>query len=170
MGPLASVALVPALLAGLITLLVIAAAEDARRRVIPNAVTGAIAALFVPFALLAPEAPDGIEALPIGGLAFLTGWALFARGLVGGGDVKLLAAVALWAGAEQILPFLLVTSLAGGALAILTLLWRQWGLLICTGLGSLGLDRFAPTTDPETLPYGLAIAGGGLMVAFRLAT
>jgi prepilin peptidase CpaA len=159
-----------ALLAALVVLLVLAAVEDVRRRRIPNLVTGAIAALFLPYLLLAPDAPDGLSALLVGGLALLAGWALFARGLVGGGDVKLVAAVALWAGAEQVLPFLLVTSLAGGALAVLTLLWRQWGLLICSSLGGLGLGRLSPADEPETLPYGLAIAAGGLVVAHRLAT
>jgi prepilin peptidase CpaA len=164
------------LLAGFVTLLLLAAVEDVRRRRLPNLVTGALAALFLPYALSAPDGPDVSAALALGGLTFLAGWALFARGLVGGGDVKLMAAVALWAGTEQILSFLLVTSLAGGALALLTLVWRQWGLLICASLGGLGLGRLAPAhahapaQGPETLPYGLAIAAGGLVVAHGLAT
>ena len=43
---------------------------------------------------------------------FVIGLALFARKLIGGGDVKLIAAVSLWAGLEHFVWFVLVTSLA----------------------------------------------------------
>ena len=44
---------------------------------------------------------------------------LFARGWLGGGDVKLLSAATLWAGAPQTLGLLVVTGILGGALALI---------------------------------------------------
>lgn len=158
------------LLALFVGLLLLAAIEDVRRRRIPNVVSAGIALLFLPYALLAPASPALVDALALALLAFLFGWALFARGLLGGGDVKLIAAVILWAGPNLVLPFLLVTSLAGGGLALATLFWRQFGPLLAAGLGTFGENRLASAGAPETLPYGLAIAAGGLLVAFELAT
>ena len=49
---------------------------------------------------------------------FLAGAVAFRFRLLGGGDVKLLAAGALWLGAAALGPFLLATALAGGVLAL----------------------------------------------------
>src|SRR3546814_1397676 len=45
----------------------------------------------------------------------------FARGWFGGGDVKMLAAVSLWAGPAHLSLLLLVTALAGGLLSLIIL-------------------------------------------------
>ena len=73
---------------------------------------------------------------------------LFRFGLVGGGDVKLLAAGALWIGAGAAWPFLAGTALAGGALALGFVLWL--------GFARRGAAR-------PSLPYGVAIAAGGVI-------
>jgi Flp pilus assembly protein protease CpaA len=115
---------------------------------------------------------------------FLVGLALFARQLIGGGDVKLLAAVSLWAGPEHFVLFLLLTTLMGGALGLLTLWDQRWGGAIGTHLAALGLaatgtPRAALPEAPSplaphapdlaaTLPYGIAIAAGGVAVAIQL--
>ena len=75
-----------------------------------------------------------------------------ASALLGGGDVKLLAAGALWLGAAALGPFLLATVLAGGVLAVAFLL---------AGL----LRRRAAGAAAASLPYGIAIAAGGILVS-----
>jgi prepilin peptidase CpaA len=67
---------------------------------------------------------------------------------MGGGDVKLLASTSVWAGPALVFPLLMVTALAGGLVAVGVLAARR---------------RRSP------LPYGVAIAAGGLVVAQRLA-
>jgi prepilin peptidase CpaA len=93
---------------------------------------------------------------------FAIGAAGFAAGILGGGDVKLLAAASLFAGPGHIVDFLVVTSLVGGAL----------GLALLAGVP---IGPSAPATDGTVrarlhagLPYGPAIAGGGLWVAAAL--
>ena len=49
---------------------------------------------------------------------FLAGAVLFARGWLGGGDVKLLSAATLWAGAPQTFGLLAATGVLGGVLAL----------------------------------------------------
>ena len=84
----------------------------------------------------------------------------FARGWIGGGDAKLFAAVALWLGWSALLPFLAVTALAGGGLALSLLVMRSgWFRPVTIGFrGWIG--RLA--TPGENVPYGVAIAIGAL--------
>src|SRR3546814_13737123 len=87
-------------------------------------------------------------------------------GVVGGGDLKLMTAVSLWAGLDALPQLLLWTALAGGAFAL--------GLIVLRRLlgGLLVVQPFAETvTLPrlllpgEEIPYSVAIAIGGILVA-----
>lgn len=87
-------------------------------------------------------------------LVLAVGFTLFAWNLFGGGDVKLLAALAFWTGFSDLPRLLLVTTLAGGALALGILVWRR--LRLATG-----------ETIDQRLPYGIAIAAGGIDFCIR---
>ena len=123
---------------------------DWRSRTIPNGLNAAIALLAIPFwwASGLPLWP-GIP-LQIGlAVAVFAIFALaFAIGAMGGGDVKLLGALALWLPWPVLVVMLVVMSLAGGALTLVIVIWRR-------------LKR--KQGRPE-IPYGLAIAFGGLWV------
>jgi prepilin peptidase CpaA len=58
-------------------------------------------------------------------LIFAMGAAAFCAGLFGGGDVKLLAATALFVGPADITGFLMLVALAGGVLSM-TMLVLRW--------------------------------------------
>jgi prepilin peptidase CpaA len=173
-------------LAVLAALLVIGAAIDIDSRRLPNWLTAAVVALFGVYAAFSPNSAAWLSALLIGGLVFAIGFACFAFQLMGGGDVKLMAGLALWAGVDHIGLFLLVTSLAGGLLSMLALTRR---LLAASPLAPLawpverlvvkrrswtaasgdaaGSDKELAASD-ESLPYGVAIAAGGLAVIYAL--
>ncbi|MGH6887491.1 MAG: A24 family peptidase [Geminicoccales bacterium] len=173
-------------LAGLLTLLVLAALTDLRERRIPNWLTGGTAALYPLYVALSPTPVAWVGALGLAVLVFLVGLGLFARQIMGGGDVKLIAAVTLWAGLEQFVLFVLVTALTGGALGMICLWLQRWSGLIQAHLTGLGLapsgggssvEATAPSSDapvaeggpgPITLPYGIAIAAGGVAVVVQL--
>lgn len=94
---------------------------DLRRMRIPNWLNGVIAALFLPvgLALLPPEAVAWRYAAGFGVLAL--GFALFALGRMGGGDVKMLAACTPWVApvhAPLVLQLLAVALIAGLALVM----------------------------------------------------
>ena len=167
--------------AGFLTLLGLAAFTDMRERRIPNRLTGAIAALYPVYVLVSPTPVAWLAALGLAVAVFAVGLGLFARELIGGGDVKLLAAMSLWAGPEQFVWFMLVTTLAGGALSLISLWYRRWGALIEAHLATLGLVTasgralVSPKVAGEgssagstTVPYGVGIAAGG--VAILIAT
>ena len=168
--------------AGFLIMLGLAACQDVRERRIPNQLTGGLAALYPVYVLVSPIPVVWPAALGLAVVVFVIGLGLFARELIGGGDVKLIAALSLWAGPDQFVWFLLVTTLAGGALSLLSLWYRRWGGLIEAHLAALGLATAArrvpdlPAAPPEnstsrltTLPYGVAIATGGIAVIVELA-
>ncbi len=137
-----------------------AALRDATTMTIPNRLTLALAAAFVPAALAAGLAPTGWAlAAAAGAAALVAGVAMFALGWVGGGDAKLFAACGLWVGASAAAPFLLWTAVAGGVLAGLLLVGRHWAQFY-PGFGPAWFQRL--TTRGEGVPYGVAIAAGAL--------
>jgi len=176
-------------LAGLLTLLFLAALSDLRERRIPNWLTAGAVALYPVYLLVTPHAVAWLAALGLALLVGLVGLGLFMRELIGGGDVKLIAALTLWAGLDHFAVFALVTALTGGVLGLAALWYQRWSPLIQAHLAGIGLatavgrsERPAPAdlepgagapalpiaAAPVTLPYGIAIAAGGVAVAIEL--
>ncbi len=129
---------------------------------IPNRISVALLGGFWICSLsLGMSSPILLGHLTAGLLMFLVGFAMFALGWIGGGDAKLLAAAALWIGLDHLLPFLFWTALLGGALSIALLTYRSilppvW--LLSQSWAMRLHDR------KEGIPYGVAIAGGALIV------
>ena len=138
------------LLAGLAIALIVAAISDIRERKIANWLNIAIAAGAPAFWVASGLSfwPDMVIQL---GLAFVVFWAfagLFALGLLGGGDVKLLGALALWLSPLAFLDLLLVMAFVGGGIAVAFVVRRV---------------IWKPKTQ-GTIPYGVAITPGALWV------
>jgi prepilin peptidase CpaA len=148
-----------ALIATLCALLVWAAVSDMQRYVIPNRICLALLFLYPAYALSLSPTEIGIAAA-IAAAVFAIGAGLFAYGIMGGGDVKLLAAVSLWAGGSYFPSFLVLTTVVGSLLA----LW--WSPLLRYFFPSIALGKSA--NGRPAVPYGVAIAAGGLFVAVHL--
>lgn len=93
--------------------------SDCRRLIIPNWTSIVIAAAFLP-AAMASGLGFSMTAwhYGVGAGLFAAGLFLFAWGLMGGGDVKLLAATGVWVGWTDLWPFIFLTAVLGGVLAI----------------------------------------------------
>ncbi|MEO1092653.1 MAG: prepilin peptidase [Pseudomonadota bacterium] len=136
--------------------LLAAAVTDLRFRVIPNLLVAALLLIFAIAVLFGDATADVLGALLGAGSVFVAGAVLFAFGAMGGGDVKLMSATALWAAPDRLLEYLLVTTLAGGALAIVVLVMHRARMAIAGGVsGSMSI---------ATVPYGVAIAAGGIWI------
>jgi prepilin peptidase CpaA len=136
-------------LLGVLGLLLLAAcAFDLRTRTIPNRLTLAIALLAIPFWLATRLALWPDVALQIGVAFLVLGlFAIaFALGAMGGGDVKLVGAVALWLPWQAVLALLVIMSLVGGVLTLVMFIHH----------------RLAKNQHRLEVPYGVAIAFGGL--------
>ena len=155
-------------LAGFAGLMAMAAFEDFRRLVIPNAVTLALCLLWPLHLATAPGLgwAAGASAAGCAAAVFLAGALLFSRGLIGGGDVKLLAVATLWAGPADTLTLLVLTGLLGGLLCVFVL--TPLGQIATAASGQAVLDRTgggaADDKRPVVVPYGAAIAAAALIV------
>jgi prepilin peptidase CpaA len=139
------------------TVFALAALTDVAGRRIPNRLVLALVALATVRigAELLGGVGFGAPALDLG-LAlgvFLVGAFVFHFGMIGGGDVKLIAAGVLWTGAGAAGEFLLATAIAGGVLA--------GAFLLQTRLAPR--PEGAARVRPPSLPYGIAIAAGGIL-------
>ena len=146
-----------------------AAVIDVRTRRIPNvislslALAGAVASL--------QEGWHGILAFAaIAIVAILAGTALFSMRLLGGGDIKLIAAACATLGLANIPAFLAGMLLCGGLVAIATALYcKRLGATLAnvraTMLPMLSGVRFAPAGGGIKVPYAIAVFGGTLAAA-----
>lgn len=142
-------------------LAVVAAASDVLTLRIPNWLNALIALTFFPMALATGMPAEAIFWHCLTGFAVLiVGFGLFSGGVIGGGDAKLLAATALWIGNAQLLPYLVFTALAGGALVVVMQAWRLFRIEGETRELGWAKRLFGFKMD---LPYGVAIAAGTIL-------
>lgn len=136
------------LLGVLAALLIAACWFDLRTRTIPNGLNLSVALLAVPFWWATGLAlwPDAAMQVGVAALVFGLFTIAFAMGAMGGGDVKLIGAIALWLPWPAVLLLLVIMSLAGGALTLAMVIRR----------------RLARQQGQLEIPYGVAIAFGGL--------
>ena len=139
--------------AGLSVVLAWAAASDIISRRIPNRAVLAVLILFAVWAFTGGR-QDLVSSLIAGGVAFAIGYGLYAFGVMGAGDVKLFAAVALFAGLSHLSIFALATVLSGGAMAVVSLATRPRRAAVMFALRGKG-------DFGRGIPYGVAIAFGG---------
>jgi prepilin peptidase CpaA len=95
-----------------------------------------------------PVWPDAAVQLAAAAIVFIVLAGAFYLGMMGGGDVKLAAALALWFSPPEILKFLVVMSIAGGVLTLVILI----------------AHRLRSKVGRPKIPYGVAIACGGLVI------
>jgi prepilin peptidase CpaA len=136
-----------ALIAVLAALLLVAAAGDLRTRIIPDWLNGAIALGAIPFwyAIGLDLWPGIALQVALGAGVFAVFAVAFYLGAMGGGDVKLLGALALWLPLGAVIKLLVVMSLAGGVLTAIM----------------LARHKLAKSGNKLEIPYGVAIAFGG---------
>ncbi len=145
----------PTWLAIVLALLLLAAAlEDMWRLEITNILSGGVAiAAFVAVAIDGPII--GLwQNLLLFAAVLAVGTMLFARGVMGGGDIKLLAASALWFDLSQGWKMLVAVALAGGLVTIATMLLRllPWPDKV--------RPHLALVRRRDWIPYAVAIAAG----------
>jgi prepilin peptidase CpaA len=138
------------LLVALAAILVVAAVIDVRTRTISNRLNLAVAALAPLFwwSIHLPLWPVAAIQVAVACGVFLLFSIAFYAGMMGGGDVKLAAALALWFSPPTTLKFLVFMSLAGGVLTLIVVI----------------VHRLRSQQGRPEVPYGVAIATGALVI------
>ena len=138
------------LIMALAAILVVAAIVDMRTYTISNRLNLAVAASAPLFwwSIQLPVWPHAATqaAVAVGVFGLLA--AAFYAGMMGGGDVKLAAALSLWFSPASTLKFLVIMSIAGGLLTLVL----------------LAAHRARRKGGRPKIPYGVAIAVGGLSI------
>lgn len=134
--------------AALAAILIVAAIGDLRTRRIPNWLNAAIALGAIPFWFLTGLAvwPDMVTHIAVAAGVFLLFALAFRVGAMGGGDVKLVSALALWLPFAAVVKLLVIMSIAGGVLTVVMLVRH----------------RPRKSGSKVQVPYGVAIAFAGL--------
>ena len=129
-------------------LLLWAAVVDIRTRTIANRLNLAIALMAPLFwwAMGVDPWPDAAIRVGVAVAIFLLFALAFQLGAMGGGDVKLAAALALWFAPGDTLLLVVLMSLAGGVLTAIVMIEH----------------KIKKTQGRPEVPYGVAIAFGGL--------
>ena len=132
----------------LAVILVVAAVIDVRTFTISNRLNLTVALLAPVYWLSVALSPwPGMAVQLAGGaMVFVLLAGAFYAGMMGGGDVKLAAALALWFPPVATVKFLVLMSLAGGVLTLVV----------------LAFHRARKREGRPEIPYGVAIAFGGL--------
>ena len=146
----------------LFALVIVAAIIDIRSFTIPN-VLPVLAIGLLPVILLAVGAPGSdYKAAALAGLVGLAiGYALFALGVMGGGDGKLFAAVAAWFGLGAMINLGFWIALCGVFVSLISLLIQTASRRSMQGAAKGGSSSIMRTP----VPYGVAIAAGVIIAA-----
>lgn len=142
-----------------IGVLIVAGLYDYAARRIPNWTVLCLLGLFVPTAFLGAQPVSLGSSIAGFTVAFAVTGVLWSVRIIGGGDAKLFSALSLFFGLKYLLIFVAATSISGGLVALVMLLRRPTQALVMLqvrGKGKLG----------RGVPYGIAIAGGGLVAAW----
>ena len=156
-----------------------AALSDVRKYILSNRLCLSVVLLYPIFitSLYVNGTPPTLEyiaySVGIALVIFSVLVALFAYGYIGGGDVKLIPGVALWAGPSLIVNFLLITTLCGGLIAVLIISFQYVKKYLTKEKSSeninLSMSQSSQSKNEENnIPYGIGISTGGLYVAFKL--
>jgi prepilin peptidase CpaA len=137
-----------ALMGLLAAMLVWIAIVDIRTHTISNRINLAIALLAPVFWWSAgvPLWPDAAIRIGVAALVVLLFAVAFYINAMGGGDVKLAGALALWFTPHDTLRLIVIMSLAGGLLTLVV----------------VGIHRWRKQEGRPEVPYGVAIATGGM--------
>jgi prepilin peptidase CpaA len=141
------------LLGTLALLLLIAAAIDVRTFTISNKLNLTVALLAPLFwwSVALPLWPNVAVQLAMAAGVFALLAVAFYAGMMGGGDVKLAAALALWFSPMSTLKFLIFMSIGGGLLTLVV----------------VAIHRIRKRQGKPEVPYGVAIAFGGLAILIQ---
>ena len=148
-------------------LLLCAAMTDIAARIIPNKICALLALLAITRLPFSDPSLTLVVSIVTTALLFAILFILYARGYLGGGDVKLLSAMAVGLSFPSLLQLLTAMSLAGGVIALLHLALRRLPRPTLPPVGSSFVRRIYATQRWRSLPraplpHGVAIAAGGI--------
>lgn len=152
-------------------ILIVAAVGDFRAFRIPNSLVLSVLVLYLAHVIASPKPVAWAYALIFAFVILAIGAGFFAARMMGGGDVKLMAAVSLWAAPQHLVSFFVVTLLVAMLVACVMAARmaaadarsaRGWSVM-----AAVSSIRHVPILK-MSVPYGVGISAAGLYVAWRI--
>ena len=138
--------------------------SDFKSLIIPNWIVVVLVSSFVISAAIGMQLGSILAHLAVAAMVLLFFLAFFLAGWVAGGDVKLIAAIALWIGPGNASLFVLLTAVLGALLALALLLIKKHGDVVGGPLGHNWLyQRARALAERSQCPYGVAIGLAALL-------
>ena len=143
------------MLAVLAVVLIAAMIQDATQLRISNVLTGLALALALAAMVVSGPTIDLWQNFVVFAAVLGIGTLLFSRGMLGGGDVMLFAAVGMWADLRTEVGLISTILIAGGVLALVMVAYRM--------ARGKGIRKRA---EAGGIPYGVAIGIGTMLTAY----
>jgi prepilin peptidase CpaA len=141
-----------------------AVVSDFKSLIIPNWIVIVLVSAFAVFAAVHMDPGSILAHAAVAAVVLLFFSAFFVAGWIAGGDVKFIAAIALWMGPENTGLFVLLTALLGALLALALLQIKKSGDVVSGALGGSWLFRRARVlAEQGQCPYGVAIGAAALL-------
>ena len=147
--------------------LIYAVFTDIKYRLIPNWISIIVIATFIGYYFISNNHSLGPSNFLVSFLVLVVLLPLFAFNKMGAGDIKLVSALSLWMGPDNVIDFLSVTALTGGAIAVLYLA-RSYAA-ICFAFIPIYGNKLAKLclVGPQTVPYALPIVFSAYYFMFQ---
>lgn len=149
---------------GFVFLVLFAMLADLSTLRVPNWVPLSLAGLFLLHGLTGENWQLVSMHMLVGTAVLACGFWLFTLGVLGGGDAKLAAALALWIGAEHLGTFLLLTVLLGGLTALAMIGLKKLIMLKPALESRIAIARPAALARAGKLPYALPLGLAALIL------
>lgn len=149
-----------------VSLVLVAAASDIAMYRIPNIVVLMMIVLYPIYVVVSPGEEQWLVSLGLFAVTIAVGIPLSQYGVFGAGDMKLLAAILLWAGPALAAPALVLATVAGGLMSLLML--SKVKFIIAGALASIGRESLGKMFLAKNMPYGVGLAFGGVFVGWAL--
>lgn len=149
-----------------VSLVLVAAASDIAMYRIPNIVVLMIIVLYPIYVIVTPGEEQWLYSIALFAVTIAVGIPLAHFRIFGAGDMKLLAAILLWAGPALAAPALVVATVAGGLMSLLML--SKVKFIIAGALASIGKESLGKVFLAKNMPYGAGLAFGGVFVGWGL--
>jgi prepilin peptidase CpaA len=142
------------------------ALSDMRSYTIPNRVSYGLVLLFFAYAALKwPDLPLLLH-LGIGLLVFVICFIFWRLRMMGGGDVKFVAAISLWMGPQRILLFMILLALLSAVFVTLLRLARTWNPYFQGSGWPTLVKQMVQKAEENAVPYGLPAGIAALAALF----